>query len=95
MNNTTKKPPEKIIISPEGVEERVELEYTLRITLTAGGKYRIYVPSGNFGECEPLQIAETLPEAKVKLGEKMTIVGMMLIDPVGTVNSLLASFKKK
>jgi len=76
------------IISPEGVEERVELEITFRMTLTGGGKYRVYMEDN--GKVVPNPTIFTDKESGEKsIGTAMLIHGGMMLDPEKTIGVIL------
>lgn len=76
------------IISPEGLEERVEREETYRITLTQGGKYRTYhVVRGK--KPMPVSTHETFEEARRSVAKGMVINGLMVIDAEKALKLLL------
>lgn len=81
------------IISPEGVEERLVKELIVRITLTGGGKYRVYmiVESAEKGglDIHPSSIHDTKDAAEKKAGGMMMVFGGMIIDPVNTLRTVL------
>lgn len=80
------------IISPEGVEERVISEDIYRITMTGGGKYRIYHSSG--GKLHSIGVLDTREEAEKKLGTGMLMHGGLLVAPKKTMELLLSSMTK-
>lgn len=95
---TTEKP-QREIISPEGVEERVEYEITFRLTLTGGGKYRTYIISEDRerhagGEVESAGVFATEAEALKRLGSSMIVAGSMIVDPVKTIERLVLGLHK-
>lgn len=79
----------QIHISPEGTEERIEVEHTFMMTLTEGGKLRVYHKG------EPVSIHETREEANKGLGFIMGMTAGLIADPKGTVERLLDSLGKK
>lgn len=78
---------EREVISPEGVEERLIEEFVFRITLTGGGKYRVYGPGGK--ETRTMGVYDTLAEAKKDAGYGMLILGGLIRDPEKTLDILL------
>lgn len=95
-NDTFKLPTDtpREIISPEGLDERVVHEETFRITLTQGGKYRVY-HVGNSGKAIPMGIHEALEPAKKDMGMGMTIVGALEVDAKRTLDAIFDILKKK
>lgn len=75
------------IISPEGVEERVELEETFRMTMTQGGKFRVY--HIREGQTNSVGIYDTREAARKFLGEGMMVFGAMLADPKKTIQLII------
>jgi len=74
MTTETQQHPHREIISPEGVEERVLYEVVLRITLTGGGRYRLYAERSKDGdrpETDSIDIFTTEREALDTLGYHM------------------------
>lgn len=82
-----KAPEQREVISPEGVEERLVEEFVFRITLTGGGKYRVYGPGGKADRT--MGIYGTLDEAKKDAGYGMPIFGGLIRDPEKTIDILL------
>ena len=80
------------ILSPEGIEEKVEKEFRFLITLTGGGKYRTYTSDGD--EIKPIGIHDTMEDAKKDVGFGMVFTGGMLVDPKKTVEGMLDMLKK-
>jgi hypothetical protein len=75
---STTKPAEEVI-SPEGVEERLVCEIAFRITLTGGGKHRVYMRSIVQGQPEPAEwetVSSTQAEAELFMARAMTVCGM-------------------
>ena len=98
MNNPSEllKPPTdgpRDIISPEGLDERVEFEHTFRVTLTQGGKFRTYDISDTRTKSD--SIHDTKDEAMKSIGFSMAMLGSLLIDPKRTIEIVLNSFKTK
>ena len=80
------------VLSPEGVEERVVFEEGFRITLTGGGKHRVYhLQRGK--EPEAMTICDTLEEAKKHLAKMFAIKGMLTIDPKRTIDALFSGMR--
>ena len=79
------------ILSPEGVKERVEQEFTFRITLTGGGKYRVYHVSD--GKTQPMHTYDTMARAVKDMAAGMVLHGSMLHDPKRTIERVLKSLK--
>jgi hypothetical protein len=77
------------IISPEGVEERLVEEWLFRITLTGGGKYRVY--SGSTAKPLPMDVHETLKLAREDLARGMALHGALVLHPEKILDILLKS----
>lgn len=86
MDNETK---QREIVSPEGIEERVVNELVGRITLTGGGKYRIYIGISEPEEMRSIAVADTEDEAKKKLGGALMMWGGLLVDPKRALAAIL------
>lgn len=80
------------IISPEGVEERLVFETGIRITLTGGGKYRVY-SIGSTGT-HSHNVYDNWAEAYTYAVKGLGIVSCMLFDPEGTIAEMLKTGKK-
>jgi len=92
MKHKTKAPIE--VLSPEGVEERLEHELTFRTTMTAGGKFRVYLfhdrkLDHDFG------CFTTRKDAERQVSMNMIMFGNMMYDPKSTIDSLLKAMGKK
>ncbi len=79
--------PNEDILSPEGIEERLKREVTLQITLTQGGKYRIYGIIN--GDRKTINLCDTYEDAQVRMGEAAILLGSLLRDPKGTIETLV------
>ena len=86
-------PAAREVISPEGVEERVEIEEGFRMTLTGGGKYRIYHLHSS-GVARAMETYDNKEAATKAMGEMMGIFGMLMADPKRTMEALLSGRKK-
>lgn len=92
MNDTKLRDDE--ILSPEGVEEKLIERWTFEITLTGGGKYRLY-------ECKDGKdrhsghIVGTLKEARKSQARTMIMLGMLVDDPKATIDMLFKSLENK
>lgn len=64
-------------ISPEGVEEKVMLEYRFFITQTQGGKYRSYI-SGGEKDAKPLTVTASLFAILHSVSDAMAMSAMLL-----------------
>lgn len=84
---------EREVISPEGIEERVVHEEAYRITLTGGGKYRVYHQGGD-GKWHSMRSHDSKDEAIKDMGTGMLITGGLHADPKKTLDLLLGSFEK-
>lgn len=80
------------VISPEGVEERLVSEQVYQITLTGGGKYRVY-NINNRGKQAVIGIAETMDKAEMLLSSFLVVFAMMKIDPDAMIDYLMKNFK--
>lgn len=90
---TPKEPVE--IVSPEGVEERVLMQYGFRVTLTGGGKYRIYAKGESEKDWRSLEIHSTIEEAKQALGRFVMFTGLLLTDPNEAMKTIVEAIKNK
>lgn len=79
---------EREIMSEEGVEERVKSETTLRITLTGGGKYRLYFVDGDE---RPITVCvvDSLEAATKERAKMMVFTGSMQLNPQRTLDVFL------
>lgn len=86
---------ENIIISPEGTEERIEQEDIFRITLTQGGKFRLYhiIMRGGKRKESAISVHDNKDEAKKSLASGMMIHGGLELDPKNTIAMLLKNLK--
>ncbi len=82
------------ILSPEGVEERVKSEFIARVTMTGGGKYRVYLSPDDSRPPEPIAVHNTLEDAKNQMAEAMILVGSLLRDPQKTIELLRKGLDK-
>lgn len=91
--NTETKPDEqhREVLSPEGVEERVMLEAVVRVTLTGGGRYRIY--AGDTEHLTTLGVVESEEVAARRAALAMVTWGMFRIDPKAVIESLIDDLK--
>lgn len=80
------------VLSPEGVEERIEIEETFRITLTIGGKFRVYLVHN--GKADSIGVVDDLKRAKEQMGMAMLVSGGLITDPMKTIDHLLKGFDK-
>lgn len=62
------------VISPEGVEERIEYERAFRVTMTGGGKFRTYGRT-IVGGWEPVRTYDTIAEAFADVAKGMRFHG--------------------
>jgi hypothetical protein len=76
------------ILSPEGVEEKLLFEQTYQITLTGGGKYRVYYFDKRMGDRVPTGCYDTLPEAREATGTHMNMQSCLILDPKKVINFL-------
>jgi hypothetical protein len=78
-------------LSPEGVEERIVDQRTYTITLTGGGKFRLYFEEK--GERRhSVNVFETIEEARERLGYLMNMQGAMIIKPQMVISTILRDF---
>lgn len=91
MDFTISKDP-KEFISPEGVEERVIDHHEFHITLTGGGKYRTYATFK--GQNMPGRVFNSIEEARKGMGMDMLMLGSLEVDPIKTINSVVAGLKR-
>lgn len=95
MSETHVKEPMRIgddIMSPEGVEERVHLINGGYVTLTQGGKYRVYITNGKV--TSTVRIVDTPSEAERTLLEAVAMQAMACIDPRGFIETMLGKSPK-
>ena len=82
------------LISPEGVEEKVIHKEEYIITLTGGGKYRLYTEStGN--KRQDLGVVDELGKAKENLGQVMMVAAGLILDPEGTIKAIIGGMKNR
>ena len=85
------------IIGPEGIEERLIEEISFRVTMTQGGKFRVYMGTrqkdGSF-DWTSKEVCNTKEEAGKSIGLGMIIFGSLRRDPETTINAMLKGFKK-
>lgn len=94
--NKLSEPPKKgprEILSPEGVEERVEKEFIFRVTLTGGGKYRVYMIQN--GAVSSHGVYDTLKKAEEAMNRGMFVLGSLFLDPKATIEALFEKEGKK
>lgn len=85
---------DNIVMSPEGVEERIEGEITFRTVLTQGGRYRIYVINdGNVKSSHVCKEGQDRKQADKEVGEQMMLLGALFSDPERTIKMLLKGSK--
>lgn len=77
----------KIHVSPEGAEEKIIDDFSIVITQTANGRFRVYV-DGN-----PAYICDTEQEAKDHRTHLMALFASMHIDPQGTIEKMIGSMR--
>lgn len=87
-----------VVISPEGAEEKMIREVGFRITLTQGGRYRLY--SMNTGEdgkmdAQPVALLDTLEGAKKHSANLMGTMAALEIDPRKTLDALFRHLGSK
>lgn len=90
MNETHVKEPMRIgddVMSPEGIEERVHLLNGGYVTLTQGGKYRVYIT--NDKTTFTIKIVDTPAEAERALFGCVAMQAMACIDPKGFIEAML------
>lgn len=75
------------VMSPEGVEERVHQLNGGYVTLTQGGKYRVYITNGKV--TSTVRIVDTPSEAERTLFEAVAMQAMVCIDPKGFIEIML------
>lgn len=95
MNETHVKEPMRIgddVMSPEGIEERVHLLNGGYVTLTQGGKYRVYITNGKV--TSTVRIIDTPSEAERTLLEAVAMQAMARIDPKGFIETMLGKSPK-
>lgn len=95
MNETHVKEPMRIgddVMSPEGIEERVHLLNGGYVTLTQGGKYRVYIANGKM--TATVKIVDTPSEAERALLEAVAMQAMAHIDPRGFIETMLGKSPK-
>lgn len=82
-------------VSPEGVEERIVFDVRYLVTQTQGGKFRFYSFNPVSLKYTPHLIHDTIDESRKNLGSALTIMGMMINDPVGSMKQILAAITTK
>ncbi|MEL7111403.1 MAG: hypothetical protein AAGK93_00515 [Pseudomonadota bacterium] len=88
IKGMTEKRDENILISPEGVEERIEKTMTFQVTLTQGGKYRLYMNLGDERNPDP-KLYDSMEEAEKGLWGGMMMMGALKTDPEATLKAML------
>ena len=78
--------------SPEGLDERVKQIQGFIITLTQGGKHRIYLDNGK--EIVPVTIADTLEAAEKRVASMQAMFAGMVFQPERTMEAMFSSLKK-
>jgi hypothetical protein len=76
-----------VVLSPEGVEEKVVEVRTYQICLTGGGKFRVY-----YGEKDcrhTVGIFDDINGARKRLGFIMNMNGAMIVRPDETIQMIL------
>jgi hypothetical protein len=76
------------IVSPEGVEEKLLFLQTYSITLTGGGKYRVYFEDKRMGGRVSVGVYDTLPLAREAAGVQMNMQSCLILDPKKVINFL-------
>ena len=87
-----------IVISPEGAEEKLTEETIFRITLTQGGKYRVYMTKDDEKgkpDTSSMGLFDTLKAAQDHEAHGMAITGSLVMDRKGTIDALLGSLRPK
>ncbi len=82
---------ERDIISPEGLDERVQVEYIFRATLTQGGKFRQYGLCYRDGKGEvttPTGVGDTIEEAEGSLAMGMLVLAAKLLGGAKAVSCI-------
>lgn len=87
------------IVSPEGVEERVVKEAVIRITLTGGGRFRVYADTWD-GEASryhdsTVGVFDDQKSAEKAAGEHMILLGGMIARPQETIALLIDAMKNE
>lgn len=89
VNATTQtEKPYKVLLSPEGLDEKIEAQTTFTVTLTQGGKYRVY---HNDIACS---VHDTLEDANGTSYRHMALAANLHLHPQATLDALLAALSK-
>jgi hypothetical protein len=81
-----------VLLSPEGVEERLVEQRKYQICLTQGGKFRVYYGErrDDGKECRhTVGIFDDIKEARKRLGFIMNMNGAMIVRPDETIQMIL------
>lgn len=81
------------IISPEGVEERLKSHLSFSITLTGGGKYRVYVERN--GERSTVAITNTWKEAEEAVTFAVIGTACFMNYPKAMLETVLQKLREK
>lgn len=81
------------IMSPEGVEEKIVYKELLWITLTGGGKFRVYA-LGSGDRLTSIGVFDDLDKAKEILAQAMMLAAGLMLDPERTIKTLLSGLKR-
>ena len=84
----------KEIMSPEGVEETVILASQTVITLTQGGKYRVYL-LGRCNHVHNMGIFTTEKDAVEHMGMVLGVEASMVLEPTMMREVILARLKRE
>lgn len=87
-------PKGKELMSPEGVEEQVVLASQVFITMTQGGKYRVYL-LGRCNHVHNMGVCDTEAAAKELMGTACSIEGFMILEPDMAREVMLARLSKR
>ena len=77
---------EQPFLSPEGVDEQVKHTVNLFVTLTQGGRYRLYIATSDTNAMPIPAVFDSLAEAVLELGRIAVIHGGMIVNPKMTMD---------
>jgi len=80
-----------VILSPEGVEEKVIEQRSFEICLTGGGKFRVYYNEKGVTKRQTVGIFDEISKARERLGYIMNMQGAMIVRPDETIKMILKS----
>lgn len=78
----------KELVSPEGLTEKIIKEFSVQVTQTQGGKFRIY-----FNDKPTPMVKDTKEEAFEEFKRLLSMMRSFEIDPRGTFNTVINILK--